>query len=382
MKLDLLVFGGGIAGLWTLLRARHAGYSALLLESRALGGVQSIASQGIIHGGTKYALTGRLSEAARSIGEMPGRWRTCLEGKGELDLSAVRLLSPHQYLWSSGSLASSLAGFLGSRVMRSRATALAREELPTPFDHPKFSGTLYRLEEPVLDTASLMSVLADQAGAACWHYDPARLAFEPGKVKIGDIELKPRFILLAAGSGNEMLLHRLGLERPVMQRRPLHMVMVSGVLPSVYAHAMEASTNPRITVTSYPLPGGRQVWYLGGNLAEQGVARSAQEQMDVARSELEALLPWLNLSTGQWATLRIDRAEVATPDGRRPNDAFLAQQDRVLVTWPTKLAFAPRVADLVLEALHDVEPAGAAAADLPLAMPPLAQLPWENVEWS
>jgi len=167
-----------------------------------------------------------------------------------------------------------------------------------------------------------------------------------------------------------------------MQRRPLHMVMVSGVLPSVYAHAMEASTNSRITITSYPLPGGRQVWYLGGNLAEQGVARSAQEQMDVARSELEALLPWLNLSTGQWATLRIDRAEVATPDGRRPNDAFLAQQDRVLVTRPTKLAFAPRVADLVLEALHDVEPAGAAAADLPLAMPPLAQLPWENVEWS
>ncbi|HIE55391.1 MAG TPA: FAD-dependent oxidoreductase, partial [Chromatiaceae bacterium] len=125
MKPDLLIFGGGIAGLWTLLRARQAGYSVVLLESRCLGGVQSIASQGIIHGGTKYALAGQLTEAARAIGDMPRRWRDCLDGRGELDLRRVRLLSSHQYLWTCGSLVSSVAGFFGSRAMRSRASAVA-----------------------------------------------------------------------------------------------------------------------------------------------------------------------------------------------------------------------------------------------------------------
>ncbi|RTZ76241.1 MAG: hypothetical protein DSZ00_00320 [Gammaproteobacteria bacterium] len=382
MNLDLLIFGGGIAGLWTLLRARQAGYSVLLLESRALGGVQSIASQGIIHGGTKYALTGRLSEAARAIGEMPGRWRACLEGKGELNLSPVRLLSPHQYLWSSGSLASGLAGFFGSRAMRSRAHAVPRNQLPPPFDQAEFHGALYRLDEPVLDTASLMATLVEQAGGLCSLYAPGELSFGAESVRVGDRELKPRHILLAAGAGNARLLESLGLRHPKMQRRPLHMVMAAGALPPVYAHAMEASANPRITITSHPLAGGEWVWYLGGNLAERGVDRSPAEQIRVTRRELGELLPWLDLSGLKWATLKIDRAEVATPGGRRPDDAFLGREGRVLVTWPTKLAFAPRVADRVLEALSDSAPSGSPVAGLPLERAPLAPLPWEVVQWS
>ncbi|HEY6200467.1 MAG TPA: FAD-dependent oxidoreductase, partial [Candidatus Binatia bacterium] len=55
MRLDVLIFGGGAAGLWCLERFRSAGYHALLLESAALGCGQTIAAQGIIHGGGKYA---------------------------------------------------------------------------------------------------------------------------------------------------------------------------------------------------------------------------------------------------------------------------------------------------------------------------------------
>ena len=56
MRLDVLVFGGGAAGLWCLDRLRRAGYHAILLESKAIGSGQTIQSQGIIHGGGKYAL--------------------------------------------------------------------------------------------------------------------------------------------------------------------------------------------------------------------------------------------------------------------------------------------------------------------------------------
>jgi len=44
---DIVIFGGGVAGLWLLNRLRREGYDVLLLESRTLGGGQTIASQGI-----------------------------------------------------------------------------------------------------------------------------------------------------------------------------------------------------------------------------------------------------------------------------------------------------------------------------------------------
>jgi len=52
-----------------------------------------------------------------------------------------------------------------------------------------------------------------------------------------------------------------------------------------------------------------------------------------------------------------------------------------VVTWPTKLAFAPRVADQVLEALGGPEHGGIEVAT-GLPAPPLATLPWEETTWS
>ena len=141
VRADIAILGGGIAGLWILARLRSAGYSVVLLESDRLGGIQTSASQGIIHGGAKYALNGDLSESARAIGAMPGVWRQCLEGVGELDLTAVRLLSPHQYLWSSDSLISKITGFFASKAMRSRMVAVQGAERPQPFQHPSFQGS-------------------------------------------------------------------------------------------------------------------------------------------------------------------------------------------------------------------------------------------------
>ena len=58
LRVDIAIIGGGIAGLWMLSRLRKRGYSALLIESEALGSGQTICSQGIIHGGVKYSLQG------------------------------------------------------------------------------------------------------------------------------------------------------------------------------------------------------------------------------------------------------------------------------------------------------------------------------------
>src|SRR5690625_3315427 len=93
IELDLVVVGGGVAGLWLINRLRSAGYDAVLLESRALGGEQSMASQGMIHGGIKYGLSGQLGAASQALAEMPERWRRCLSGNGEVDLRHTNALS-------------------------------------------------------------------------------------------------------------------------------------------------------------------------------------------------------------------------------------------------------------------------------------------------
>ncbi len=394
LETDAIIFGGGVAGLWLLNRLHRAGYSAHLLEANGLGGVQTLASQGIIHGGTKYALSGRLSGAARAIGAMPGIWRDCLQGDGEIDLSAVRVLSQYQCLWSTGGLASDMAGFFANHAMRSRVSELAENEYPAAFDNPSFNGHVYRLDEPVLDTGSLVRELATPCLEHCLRYDPATglrlLEGTPPTLELSDpqagrLRLRARQLVLTAGVGNQRLIAALGRARPAMQRRPLHMLMARGQLPPLYAHCLGAGTNPRITVTSHPLENGDWVWYLGGQIAENGVGRPNGEQIKAGRRELNELLPWMDLEDLQWAGLRVDRAEPKQPRGRRPDKPYLDLRDGVAVAWPTKLAFAPALAGQLLETLErsGIRPTGSRGETTDWPVPELARHPWQEVrEWS
>ena len=95
LRLDVVIFGGGSAGLWLLDELRRGGYGALLLEAGRLGSGQTVASQGIIHGGLKYSLGGLLTPSASAVRDMPTMWRRCLAGERAPDLSSSR------YWWVS-----------------------------------------------------------------------------------------------------------------------------------------------------------------------------------------------------------------------------------------------------------------------------------------
>lgn len=356
LSTDVLIVGGGVAGLWLNARLRRLGYSTLLVDKGVLGGGQSVKSQGIIHGGTKYALSGALTGASEAIADMPRRWREALAGNGELDLSGVRLLSDAHYLWSPGTLTGNLTSFFASKAVRSRVGQVKGSELPPALQDSRFKGKVYRLSELVLDVPSLIQRLAELSGPGLLkaeRIEPLRENGELTGLVVDGRSIRAQRIVLTAGAGNAELLNALGLAQPAMQKRPLHMVIVKApTLKPLYAHCLGGGSKPRITVTSHPAEDGECVWYLGGDLAEAGgVARDEAAQIAAAKKELAELVPWIDLSAAKWATLRIDRAEPAQSALARPDNAFLAEQGRLLVGWPTKLALSPDFADRVEGAL-------------------------------
>ena len=385
LSTDVLIVGGGIAGLWLNARLRRQGFATLLVENARLGGGQSVKSQGIIHGGAKYALHGALTGASEAIADMPRRWREALAGNGELDLSGVRLLSDAHYLWSPGSLAGNITSFFASKAVRGRVDQVKGEHLPPALQHPKFKGKVYRLAELVLDVPSLISRLSELAGdglLAAEHIAPLHEQGELVGLRVDGREIRAQRIVLSAGRGNAELLAALGLNQPAQQLRPLHMVLVKGpTLKPLYAHCLGGGPKPRVTVTTHPAADGEWVWYLGGDLAEaDGVARDEAAQIQAAKKELSELLPWVDLSAAQWATLRVDRAEPAQSGLVRPDNAFLHEQGKLLVGWPTKLALAPDFADRVLAALSRDGVQPTTHAPLPaLPRPSVAPPAWEEL---
>ncbi|MFP6861954.1 NAD(P)/FAD-dependent oxidoreductase [Pseudomonas sp.] len=385
LSTDVLIVGGGIAGLWLNARLRRLGFATVLVENARLGGGQSVKSQGIIHGGAKYALHGALTGASEAIADMPRRWREALAGNGELDLAGVRLLSDAHYLWSPGSLAGNITSFFASKAVRGRVDQVKGEQLPPALQHPKFKGKVYRLAELVLDVPSLISRLSELAGdglLAAEHIEPLQENGELAGLIVDGREIRAQRVILSAGRGNAELLSALGLNQPAQQLRPLHMALVKGpTLKPLYAHCLGGGPKPRVTITTHPAADGQWVWYLGGDLAEaDGVARDESAQIQAAQKELAELLPWVDLSAAQWATLRVERAEPAQSGLVRPDNAFLHEQDKLLVGWPTKLALAPDFADRVLAALSRDGIQPAQHAPLPeLPRPTVAPPAWEEL---
>jgi glycine/D-amino acid oxidase-like deaminating enzyme len=389
---EVAIIGGGIAGLWLLNVLAGRGYDVVLCERSALGAGKTIASQGMIHGGLKYALGGRLTGAADAIAGMPARWRRCLAGgsghPGDVDLRGVRVLSDRYYMWSNDSALGRLGGFLASRLLRGRIVRLPRSEFPPAFSVPSFNGSVYEIGDLVLDVPSLLGRLAAPHRERIWHFDvgPESIAVSGTRptLRLDERLLTVDTLIFAAGAGNEALLAAWPFETPRMQRRPLHQVIVRDIEhPPLYAHWIGNLTRPepRLTVTSHRQRDGRWSWYLGGQLATDGAVRARAAQIDAARMALSESLPWLDYCAAQFETLRVDRAEPFQPSGRRPDAAFVRCAGSALVCWPTKLSLVPDLADRVLAALGE-RPARPERADPHSGMAGFAALrvatpPWE-----
>jgi glycine/D-amino acid oxidase-like deaminating enzyme len=384
--LDLIIIGGGVAGLWTLNHLNELGYSAVLLEADRLGCEQTLASQGMIHGGIKYALGGTLTGASEAIASMPDRWREALAGRGSVDLTGLEPLAERYCLFADGTSIGRLTTFFASRALRGRIDRL------TPADYPEglagFDGVVYGLKDFVLDTRALITRLRAPVADRIF-----RLKIEGGELKrlphgweltLPDSgrQLTARRLALCAGAGNGPLINRLALPGPGMQLRPLNQVLVRHpALKPLYAHCVTGirRPEPRLTITSHEDSSGGLLWYLGGQLATDGVERSEREQLEHAHRELSVCVPWIDWSGARMETLRVDRAEPAQVGGRRPDEAYVRQTNDCLICWPTKLSLAPDLADRLTDCLQAdfaPPPQRRPPPELPLPRPEPGQAVW------
>lgn len=392
-EVDVAILGGGIGGLWLLNRLLARGYNAVLFESAALGGVQSINSQGMIHGGIKYALGGALSGSSEAIAEMPAHWRLCLRGEGDVDLRGVNVLSEHFYLWSTENLTSRLTSFFASKLTRGRVETVAKSERHPIFQNPAFRGNLYRLVDMVLDVPSVIAKLADNARGRIYKIDGGSIAFDradSGEIialsardATRQIICRAQRFVFSAGAGNEALLRRIDSGKPEMQRRPLHQALVKHDYPyPLYAHCTGSNPSPRLTISSHRARDGKWVWYLGGDLATESLDLSEAGLIAKAKAELHDLFGWVDFGNTEWSTLRIDRAEPKQKGLIKPDQAFAAHAENsgnVIVAWPTKLTLAPNMADSV-EQLLDASPRAPALPAICATLPlPAFAIPcWES----
>lgn len=383
VQYDVVICGGGIAGLWLLNILISKGFSVLLVEKFALGGVQTMASQGMIHGGQRYLLGANSSIHAESVALLPDRWEACLQGVGEIDLRGVRVLSETQLMWPTGGRLTYLALNAASRTFNTKMRKIDLSEVPVALADLT-NRPVYELPEKVLDITSLVDVLSSPHRGHIVKGSVNSLTRD-GRLTVDGLSIATQAIVCSAGLGNEEFLELLEAGTHLTQRRPIRQVMVKSMPFPLYGHGVTTSHKPRITVSSHPLPSGGYVWYLGGALADDVLSLTDDEAIAYAKKEMSSLFKHLDWSQKQWSTWFGTRAEAYCSTGRLPSGPIIQEYDNVLVVWPTKLTLTPLLGDQVLVELAErgVRPKHSVPTSSLLSLPqPLVQAtPWEQAAW-
>lgn len=398
---DAIIIGGGIAGLWMLNCLRGEGYDVMLLENNKLGAGQTIASQGMIHGGIKYALNGNLNTASEAIADMPEHWKACLAGSGDIDLRGTNILSEHYYMWPRSSLRSRFNAFLGSKALRGKVSNVEKNNYPD-FFKTHIKGPLYELLDIVLDVPSLLKSLSEkhQANIKLFNQDKQWSVEKSaeGEFKSLTIDqdnetyiIKAKQLIISSGEGSKEFLKNLipadKLPNDMqMQLRPLQMTIVkhNHHFPiHVHCVADQLTATPEVTITTHKCSDGSSAWYLGGELAESGANRTQEEQIDVAKNKILELFPWCDLSNARWHSFFINRAEALTRNGKRPETASIHQYLNIALCWPSKLTLAPNLGQQMLSLFQkkNIKPGSYDNPDLnKLTFPGIATPPWDLMQ--
>jgi len=355
---DIIIHGAGIAGLWTLARLKNLGYDALLVEPNAVGGVQTMASQGIIHSGLKYVLGGKINPLARSISAMPEIWRAALRGEGPVDLSKAVVATESQLLLIP-------KGMIGA-IMKVGAKNFLGAELdkikwPPEISASGFQGSVVDMGEPVLDIPSVVQALAE----------PLKTC-----IRASAEGIRAKKHIYTAAWGND-------ISKITTQRRPLLMGLLKNAPFPVWAHFVGASDKPLATITTHTAKDGSLIWYFGGQVAEREKTANPDDVYADIHAALKKYMPDVKTDGAELSVLAIDRIE-AKGTGFMPDAPVVQNIDDKIFAWPTKLTFAPMMADKIVEKLaaDNISPSHNHTDWSFLPEIGYAQPPWETAIWT
>lgn len=346
---DIVIFGAGIAGLWALARLKAAGYDVLLLEKNAIGGTQTLASQGILHSGLKYTLGGKINKLARQISAMPDIWRAALAGKGPVDLRAAKLAADSQLLLIPKGFTGGVTKFITAKTLGESVREIPPDHWPQDLKNSGFAGSAIAMGEPVIDTASVIRALATP------YKDCIRKIESTPPEFLKRHNIHAQAYIFTAADGNHEIAGNLGHDKNLeTQKRPLLMGIMKNAPFPLFAHLVGASDKPVATVTTHTDQNGSLLWYFGGQAAERPKDSNPEDTISACQKALDKYLPALDLSKAQWSTLPIDRVEGRSGKGKMPDTPTIHQVENTLYCWPTKLTFAPLLSDMIMDRITDL----------------------------
>lgn len=376
---DIVIFGAGIAGLWAFHRLKRAGYDVLLLESKAVGCGQTIASQGIIHSGLKYAFAGQVNALAKSISAMPDLWREALKGVGPVDLSAARVAASSQHLMIPSGFMGGLVKLVTKKALGGNVREVPLAEWPEDIRDSGFKGSVIYMDEPVLDVPSVLTALSEP------YKDSIRVIDTPDD-PLGFLArhgIVPKKIIYTGAASNHAAATLNGDDKGLKtQARPLLMGMIRNAPFPLYAHCVGKSDKPVASITTHTMQDGSLVWYLGGGVAERDKDSNPDDVYAAAKDMMRKYMPDVDMSAFEWAVLPIDRVEgKSDTQNHLPDTPTVHKAGDSLYCWPTKLTFAPMLSDMIVEWL-DIEPSGKETDYSDLSPAPLSSTPWDDATWT
>ena len=378
---DIVIIGAGIAGLWTFNRLKRMGYDALLLESDSIGCGQTIASQGIIHSGLKYAFAGKVNKLAQSISAMPDLWRKAMRGEGAVDISAAKMSADSQYMLVPSGFMGGLVKLVTKKILGGGVHEVAKSDWPDEIKQSGFKGSVIFMSEPVLNIPSVLCALAEPYKDSIRKIDDG---VDPHDfLKAHNISADK--IIYTAAASNQIAAEKHGDDTGLKtQKRPLLMGMLKPAPYPLYAHLVGSSDKPVATITTHECEDGTLVWYLGGGVAEREKESNSTDVYDAAKKGFAKYLPDLDLSAVKWATLPIDRIEgKSNTEGFMPDTPTIHKAGNTLYCWPTKLTFAPLLSDKIVEILDKdgLKPSGKSSDWSFLPDVGYTAAPWDVAAW-
>lgn len=411
VDLDVLVVGGGAQGLWLLNDLSKYGYRAVLVEREALGGGQTCHSHALIHRGHYYDdidMMIVLNAAAHF-------WESFVWRKGVSKLNTAKALAGfgpgtaverHTYFWRTAGL-----------------TFRDCTEVPDVLEGGQVTH-LFETEEFSLDARRVVEALAAEVDNSIYKVNESdsALQFErngrtitsvTAELEGETVELKPRFVVLAAGVGNFQLLERLGAEHsdlpvraPVQAQRKNHMLVVRGPgLPQLTAVFPIRGGLQGVFICSRPDPvHGGHLWLVAdhnstphawsSNGDRPADARVSREWVARILVSLKATAPGV-LGSDLTSQLELCAYTGLTSErnfgvGQHMTDCYIDPLgfDNLLTIWPTKLTLTPFASNVAVRFIRPKvpDPSGVwptidrpiNAASPPVASETWAQEPYEN----